>query len=179
MSHARFRGALSALPRDAVLQGAHDDAQRNRSKTMANVDKVYVQPGKRVRHTSFPLRGWLYANFTWFRGRCADMTPPCQLGPASGTSCCRERMMSPHAIAAKKLKMWTKFAYNLANVFPTPRSHCGDGCTRTLPSWFRGRCADTTPPGQVHAGRSHATVHTQHTGFGYCNKEPQFSHFHR
>jgi hypothetical protein len=45
-----------------VLQGAHD-TPRNRSKKIENVVKVPRQPGKRVRHTSLPLRGWLSPNF--------------------------------------------------------------------------------------------------------------------
>ena len=68
MSHARFRGVgpgpvSCSQPCQRVLKGAHDDTPRNRSKKIENVVKVPRQPGKRVRHTSFPLRGWLYANF--------------------------------------------------------------------------------------------------------------------
>ena len=68
MSHARFRGVgpgpvSCSQPCQRVLKGAHDDTPRNRSKKIENVVKVRRQPGKSVRHTSFPLRGWLSANF--------------------------------------------------------------------------------------------------------------------
>ena len=68
LSHARFRGVgpgpvSCSQPCQRVLKGAHDDTPRNRSKKIENVVKVRRQPGKSVRHTSFPLRGWLSANF--------------------------------------------------------------------------------------------------------------------
>ena len=84
--------------------------------------------------------------------------------------------MTPHAIAAKKLKLWLKFADNLAKVFVTPHSHCGDGCLRTLTTCFRGRFADTTPPwGCTPAALVHCAC--SNPLWRNVDKEPWFGHF--